>query len=324
MRHPRASTEKRSAVTSRPKLAHPACVLTFGAILAVCGCRHAVAPITKNVSAFSTAASLVVDNSTNAYRAANDLHDQEQISAGVIKVETGQAWDFHNISPLISPDGMKARTDILEALKSYAQSLAELTPSTDSSALTSASTSTGSNLKTLGATIKADPVGAKTGFSVDTQAANAVSTATLALGEYLEQRKVKQELPAITRDMDPHIEALCKLLTDDINTIRAQSKKDHEDLMRQQWVFIQMNREKMSGTELRDEVGKLATELRNEQATDNMLADLHSAIGRLAMTHHALAAAAQGDNPEALNARIADLSAAGANLAHYYQGLPSK
>jgi hypothetical protein len=124
--------------------------------------------------------------------------------------------------------------------------------------------------------------------------------------------------------MDPQIESLCKLLADDIDTIRAQSTKDNEDLLRQQWVFIQVNRDKLTPLQLRDEIEKLSSLLKTEQTTDSMLADLHSAIVRLALTHHALAAAAQGNSPESLNARIADLQAAGANLGHYYQSLPTK
>lgn len=281
-----------------------------------------LAPLAKHTAAFSSAATLVVNNSESAYKTAIDLHDQEQISAGAIKIQNGEAWNLHEMKPLITPEGLKARTDVLDALKSYAQSLSDVTSGLDSPALSAAATATGSNLKTLGDEIKAN--GATSGFSLDAPTSNLVSTATLALGEYLESRKVKAAIPSITKDMDPQIETLCKLLTDDIDVVRRQSKKDYEDLLRQQWVFIQMNKEKFSPVELRSEMATLGAELKNEQSTDAMLADLHSAIGRLAMTHHALAAAAQGNNPEALKARIADLESAGADLGHYYQGLPTK
>lgn len=320
---PFAEVAGRRCAKVADQLGRFALFVTLGSCLIACGCRMSVAPLAKHTAAFSSATSLVVDNSTNAYRAAVDLHDQEQVSAGAIKIETGQVWDFHAMTPLISKEGMDARLQILDALKSYAQSLSDVTSGLDSAALKSAATSTGSNLEKVGATIKSD-AGATTGFSIDTQTANLVNTATLGLGEYLESSKVTAALPSITRDMDPHIETLCKLLTDDIDIVRRQSTKDYEDLLRQQWVFIGMNREKLTPVELRDEVGRLAVILKAEQSNDAMLADLHSGIARLALTHHALAAAAQGNNPEGLRARIADLEAAGTNLGHYYQGLPTK
>ena len=42
------------------------------------------------------------------------------------------------------------------------------------------------------------------------------------------------------------------------------------------------------------------------------------------MTHHALAAAAQGNNPEALTARLGELVAAGNDLKTFYKSLPTK
>ncbi len=187
-----------------------------------------------------------MDNSSSAYRAAIDLHDQEETSAGVIKVEEGKAWDPDKSAAFISPEGLQSRLDVLEALRSYAQSLSDVTSGLDSPALTAAATSAGSNLKSLSATFASDPVGKKTGISVGTQTANIVSTAALALGEYLVSKKVKAALPSITRQMDPQVESLCKLLTDDVETLRKQSNVDYEDLFREQWTFIQVNRDKLS------------------------------------------------------------------------------
>lgn len=286
------------------------------------GCS--LTPLAKHTTAFSTSANQVITSSEDAYRAAIDLHDKEQVSAGVLLVEADKPWDYDKITPLISPEGFNTRTRILDALKTYSQSLSSVTSGLDSPALTAASTSAGSDLKTLGATVNTDLGGAKTGLSISPQTANIVSTASLALGEYLVSKKVRSELPSITIRMDPQIEALCKLLTDDIDIIRRQSKKDYEDLSRQEWTFIQANKDKFSPVELRDEIEKLPTYRKNEQDTDTMLAGLHTAIAQLALTHHALAAAAQGNNPEAFNARIADLEAAGTGLGHYYQSLPNK
>lgn len=281
-------------------------------------------PMAKHATAFSTVSTEVIENSEDAYRAAIDLHDREMVSAGVLKVEAGKAWDYDQLTPLMTPEALQARIRILEALKSYAQSLNEVTSGLASPTLTTAATTAGANLKTLGATLNTVPGAAQSGFSISAQTANMVSSATLALGEYLVSRKVNAALPGITAEMDPQVEQLCKLLNDDIEILRRQSKKDYEDLSRQEWTFIQVNKEKMSPVELRDEIEKLPTYRKNEQRADGLLAGLHACLGRLALTHHALAAAAQGNNAETITARLGEVLAAGNDLKTYYKSLPAQ
>jgi hypothetical protein len=278
----------------------------------------------KHATALSTISTEVISNSEDAYRNAIDLHDREEVSAGVLQVERGKAWDYDKLTPLMTAESLGARVQILEALKAYSQSLQEVTAGLASPALTAAATASGTNLKTIGTTITTDPGLKQTGFSITAQTANLVSTATLAIGEYLVARKVNAALPTITAQMDPHVETLCKLLSDDIVILRRQSSKDYEDLSRQEWTFIQVNKEKMSPVELRDEIEKLPTYRKDEQKADALLAGLHGALARLALTHHALAAAAQGNNPETLTAKLGEVLAAGNDLKTYYKSLPSQ
>jgi hypothetical protein len=44
---------------------------------------------------------------------------------------------------------------------------------------------------------------------------------------------------------------------------------------------------------------------------------------KLAMTHHALAAAEQGNNPLSLKQKLEELEAVGANLGKFYMSLPA-
>lgn len=300
----------------------------FSALVFVSACLFfagcSLSPLAKHTAAFSSATNRVIDNCASAYRSAIDLHDQEQSSLGVLKVLEGEPWDPHDTKPLISPAGLASRLRVLAALKTYAQSLSDLTSGLDSKALDTAAASTGSNLKGLSDEIRSEAGTSKTGLSVSTQTANAISTAAKALGEFLVEKKVKSTVLSTTRDMDPNIDSLCKLLTDDIDTLRTQSAKDYEDLLRQQMLYFRENEKQLAPSERREEIEKLPSILKTEQKTDSMLVDLHTAIGRLALTHHALAAAARGENPVALTARIADLAAAGENLGHYYQTLPTK
>jgi hypothetical protein len=54
-----------------------------------------------------------------------------------------------------------------------------------------------------------------------------------------------------------------------------------------------------------------------------MLSDLQTSLQKLAVTHHALAAAATSKNDASLQARIADLRASAENLANFYESLSS-
>jgi hypothetical protein len=300
-------------------------VLVFvAACFLLAGCSLSLTPLAKHTAAFSSATNRVIDSSTSAYRAAIDLHDQEQASAGVLRVLQGDTWDPHDTKPLISPLGMAARLKVLDALKSYAQSLSDLTSSLNSKEIDTDAASTGSGLKELSDEIVSEGGAAKFGFSLDAQGAKIVSTAAKAIGDFLVEKKIKGSVLTVTREMDPHIDALCGLLGDDVDTLRKQSKKDYEDLLRQQMLYYRENEKQLAVSERRDEVQKLPAILKNEQSTDALLSGLQVAIRRLALTHHALAAAALGKDTEALNARIADLAAAGEDLGKFYGSLPSK
>jgi hypothetical protein len=278
----------------------------------------------KHPATFATAANLVVQNTTDAYKAANDLHEREEVSAGVLAVEAGKEWKFNEIKPFISPEGMKTRAQILDGLKLYAQSIADDVAGVDSTALTKAVKSTAGDMESLGTTINTEAGGGKTGLSISKEAADGVATALLALSKNLLAKKVNDALPGITTSMDPHIADLCDLLSSDINILRRQARVDYGNLARQEWTFITLYKDKMSPVELHDEIEKLPVFHDDAQSTDAKLADLEAAIGKLKAAHHDLMNAANGKDPETLQAKIADFQAAGSNLGSFYQSLSGK
>lgn len=304
---------RRSQTLTRKMLGFSLCsVLLNGAL----GC--AVSPLARHTATFSSAASSVIDNSTNAYRAAVDLHAEEQVSAGVLKFEQKQPWDPKNDQPLLSQAELQKRIDVLAALRSYATSLADVTSGIDSPALDSAAAASGASLVQLSVNVaSSEPNGVIKPLS--TQNAAIASTATKALGEYLISKKVKSRVPQVIKSMDPQIQGLCSLLANDVDLIRAQAKTDYGELFTQQRTFIVTEGAQLSALDRRAEIERLPEINRRANASDQMLANLHLAIEQLALTHHALAAAAQGNNPEALKSRIADLQAIGENLGHFYQ-----
>ena len=75
--------------------------------------------------------------------------------------------------------------------------------------------------------------------------------------------------------------------------------------------------------EHRQEIRNLIDLADQQKANDDLLAKLQTALHTLAMTHQALAAAVQGNNPESISQKIAELQAAGKDLSDYYKSLPT-
>jgi len=283
------------------------------------GCS--VSPLAKHTAAFSSVTNLVVDNSENAYRDAVRLHDQEQMVAAVAKYDTDPTWDPHKIQikHLIDDQGLAVRSQVLDGLKLYAQSLSDLTNSISSDRLDAAAASVGNNLVALSSNIGNVSSG---GFTISQTQANLASTVLNALGQFLIGKKVKSQVPAIIKNMDPTVETICQLLNDDITILRRQSHNDYEQLLVQQDSFIR-HAQGLSPVERRAEINKLPQILADQQTTDDMLADLQGTLGKLALTHHALAAAAQNNNPESLKDRLGELEAAAQRLSKFYYSLPA-
>jgi hypothetical protein len=293
--------------------------------LALSGC---LSPYAKHAQAFSSATNLVVDSSEDAYRGAIKLRRDEQIAAAVFDYDKNPTWSpYTDPKPLLTPDQLQARIAVLDGLKAYAATLVELTskPSgEDEAALESAAAGVGTNLMSLNQSVA-------TSFStaipnapmMSTTQSNVVSTAILGLADYLRARKVKNSLPKVTQDMNPHVQELCKLLDDDIKILRRQADVDYQTLATQLDQSIRHEGNANSPYERRKEVGTLVQIAEQQKANDELLAKLQNTLRSLALTHQALAAAAQGNNPESIQSKIADLAAAGHDLSTFYKSLPN-
>jgi len=299
--------------------------LTFLTVFMVTGCS--MSPLAKHTVAFATATNLLVNNSTNAYRAAETLHDNAQGYQAVAHFDSNPPYNPYKTTPLISEKGIQVRIDLLFAIKTYAQSLADLTSGVKSDKLDDAAAAVGKNLKDMSSTLAtdvADSAGsASNKLVLSAGEANGISTAAEALGNFLASRKVKAAAPKQIKDMQPNIEALCKLLQDDIGILRNQSGLDYRIMVEDQDGFIRHNTT-LTPLERREEILVLPRLVQSQRATDTLLVQLHDSIFKFNLTYQALAAEAQGNNPESLRARISDLEATGENLAKYYQSLPTK
>jgi hypothetical protein len=293
--------------------------LAFSALLAGC-----LSPLAKHAVAFSTATATVVDGSEDAYRAAMRLRFEEQVTASVYDYDKNPTWSpYKDLAPLLSPAQLDARIKVLDGLKAYADTLVDLTSGKPSKDLEAAAQGVGTNLQGLNQSVA-------TNFStlvpnipvMSTANANAASTAILALAEYLTARKVKASLPKITQQMSPTVTALCELLNSDIGVLRTQADVDYQSLITRLDQSIRHEGTAVSPYEHREEIRTLIDLADQQKANDELLAKLQAALHNLDLTHQALAAAVQGNNPESISQKIAELQAAGKDLSNYYKSLP--
>jgi hypothetical protein len=287
-----------------------------------------LSPYAKHAQAFSAATNTVIDSSEDAYRGANKLRVDEQVAAAVYDYDKNPAWSpYKDFKPLLTPDQLDARIKVLDGLKVYAATLVELTskPSgPDQIALQNAAQGVGNNLLALNQNIATNFSTAIPNAPVmSATQSNVVSTAILGLADYLRAHKVTGSLPKVTQDMNPHVQALCSLMNDDIQVLRRQADVDYQTLATQLDQSIRHEGNANSPYERRQEVGSLIQIANQQKANDELLAKLQNALHTLALTHQALAAAAQGNNPESIQSKIADLSATGRDLGTFYKSLPT-
>jgi hypothetical protein len=271
----------------------------------------------KHAQAFSTASTLVIDNSENAYTAAIALRQQEQVTASIYAYDTNPSWSpYTDTKPLITPEQLNARITVLNGLKAYADSLVTLTGAPK--ATSTSAEAAGASLKALDTSLAADfPTMPKMSPAV----ANRATTAILALENYLISRKVKGSLPHITQQMNTNIEAICNFLNSDIVILRRQADVDYQALAVDQDAFIRHSGTSLNPIQRRDEIRTLIGIADQQKANDLLLQKLQTALHTLDLTHQALAAAAQGNDPESIKQKLAELTAAGQDLGTFYQSL---
>lgn len=308
--------------------------------LCVTGCQQHLA---KHAAVLSEAIAPVVDQSAAAYRDAVDLDNlRSDYEAVVAYQKKDSSYNPRNVPVLLSEGDIQSRLAVLAALQVYSESLIEITKGTDSPELDAASTSVGNNLTSLGNNLApsiekvlgiAAAAGSASGTTsasaapvISPQVRNGISTGFNALGQFLVNRVIEKELPGKIVEMDPHVEALCKALSDDIETLDALEERDYDRILNLEKQFILEDDQPGSNANPQDhraEMMKLPEIARQQREANEKLIALHEAIKNLAMTHHALAAEAQHNNPESLKDKLTELAGVGKGLGQFYSSLPA-
>ena len=289
------------------------------------GCTVSLAPLAKHTAAFSKATASIVDSSEDAYRSAIRLHHQEQVAKAAAAYNNDPNWSPYAAlgTPLLTPEQLDARITVLQALKVYAESLADLTNSKKQYAPVGvAAAAAGTNLQSLSTAAKPYLPKLFPSISAMTDAeANGVSTAIAGIAGLLVNDEVQKSLKKTTQDMNPNVKALCGLLNSDVKILRRQANVDYQTMLTDDNQLLTHNQ--IDPLLRRNEVVKLLELADQQQANDALLDKLQKALVSLALTHDALAAAAQGNNPESIKQHLADLINAGQELGNYYKSLSS-
>jgi len=305
--------------------------------LVASGCMQS---LQKHATALSAATAPVVDLAAQSYKDANEIHDlRVDFDAAVEFDKTDPVYNPRKIKPLLSEKDMDVRLAVLKALQCYVKQLVAISNGTESKELDDASASLGSSLASLGDTFLPAGTSSQTatittdGSSVTettTVAADAISAdeqtgiklAMKALGQFLTSRKIKQELPGLVGKMDPQIETLCRFLVKDAGVLKSQESIDFNFMINQETLFLRENKSMDAGAR-RALIMKLPEMVRKQRAADEELDQLKSAAANLTLTHHALAADVQGNNPESFKAKLSELATVGENLGKSYSSLPA-
>jgi len=280
--------------------------------------------LAQHTQAFSSAAIIVTNGSEDAYTSANTLHYNEQIALAAIDYDKSASWDPSNyVKPLLSDEQLEARREVLDGLKAYAETLGDLTSTKGNADLNAAAKDVGTNLQQLSTTVNTT-FKTSTDVSISDTERNVLSTALVALGTYLQQRTVSRQLPAVLQANDKTVNDICDAVLADVKILRRQADKDYGELEVAQDNYIRHAQPPFTADQKRAEIAKLPAMVREQQENDLLLSKLEKSISSLKLTHHALAAAAQGNNPGSLRQYIAELTAEGQSLASYYQSLSTK
>jgi hypothetical protein len=300
-------------------------------------------PVAEHTAVVAAATAPVVDQAAAAYTAANKIHDMAENYDAVTVFEKpsppNPVYNPRTVAPLLSQSQLELRLAVLKALQSYSQTLVSVS-GTQSAELDAASKSLGNGLAAVGDTFL--PAGSSAPETETTTAngvtttetvttstnaitpgeQNLLSTAINALGQYLVSKKIKEELPGVVEKMDPQVKLLCELLAKEIDTLASQETIDFNLVIDRQTLFLRTTTT-LDPEVRREQIMKLPELGRQQKQAAQQLKQLRAGLLKLELTHHALAAELQGNNPESIKQKFSDLGAAGGNLGKFYSSLAS-
>lgn len=302
----------------------PKSMLTLVAIASLAGC--AISPLSKRTAAFSTAAVAATQSTTNAYQVVEQSYYDSQVAALVVGFEKD---GFHpeNIQNFMSSKDMETRARVLDGLKQYSETLAEVSGDQPLNSLDTQAAALGKSLQDLSKT--SDLQSLAKSAKVSGADLNIATTAVDALGRMLIERRRRRDLPAILKQMKDPINQICALLEADIGDpeksgLRNELKNNYLTLIRKQEQYIHINEDKLSAQEKRLEIERLPKLVEDEKKADQALVATQAALAQLAKTHTALVESGNAKDSPGFKTLLSELVENGQQLHQFYQKLSTQ
>ena len=297
-----------------------------------------VKQVRSTVPAFAQAAELTSTNVQSALQTVETNY--YATNAFTYSVNYDGNWNPSKIpTSWLTPEAMNVRVEILEGLKKYASELSGLTGSNDVDQLNKASTAVGQSLKGLVGTPQFQKMSAAK--SLPDNFSSLAAAAVDALGNWLIELKLQQNLPSEIEKMDPNIQKICTLLEADIGAVDMNIQNSIEGSGVRQVVWISYNQRIitqnqyilhnqctserttncLSGNDRLAEIQKLPALVQQQRTTDQTLKQVQATVKQLAAAHTELLKAVQ--SKQTLTADLGNLLAEAQRLNTYYQTLAS-
>ena len=295
------------------------CVVWVGLLVGATGCS--LSPLSKRTASFATVAVAATKDSASAYEVVERSDYDVQVASLVLNFDKD---GFHpeTIQPFLSSKDMEARTRVLEALKQYAETLAEVSGNHPLEEIDTEAAALGSSLQAISSNGDLQLLSANAKFS--TEQAGLAATAVDALGKLLIELKRKQRLPEILKAMQEPVNNICSLLEADIGDpekggLRNQLKNNYDTLIVKQQQYLHHYADTMTASEKRAAIERLPKLAANAKRADAALAVTQASLAQLAKTHTALVASAGEKESPAFRVLLAELIEESEQLHGFYE-----
>ena len=276
---------------------------------------------------FGTASATVIQQTKDAYKLVNDTVLQQQILALTARSSPITTDPVKEFPPFLPEEDLTIRGTLLDGLQAYASALGSLTGKAKADLDTETAKLAGS-LKDLGKNDRLQHSFRET-KSISPEAFNAAATGVEAIGNFLIDRKIARDLPAILTKTEPTIEAIAALFIHEIGDVPASNDpgglrgklwRTYNSLIEQQTFLV--NRNDPGSAEKQQNVARLAALVAAQKNADAGLAGTQAALRKLIASHQALLRVQTA--PATFKTVIASLWAEAKAAQDFYAKLPAK
>lgn len=291
-----------------------------------CATQHA----TERIEAFSEANKLTIQNIAAAFDTVERKHYEMQVSRIVNDPESFQCDPSkRTIGHFLSPDELQARMHVLEGIQKYAEKLAIIMGNEQLDEFDERTRDFGKNLTKVNEDLVKKNILNKATFKEGD--IKVFTTAVNAIGRWFIEYKRQKGVRESVKDMQPHIEKICVLFTEDIGSspadsgvqsdgLRDQLWRDYDGIIDRQCNFIEHGKGKLDPIQMRSEIKvMIALEVEQRQA-DAALKAIQQSLDTLRKTHNKIEECFDKNTVEIDNL-ISDLITEGKRIKEFYNTL---